>query len=72
MDKPHRIAVTKHCLFCLGETKLYLNGADIKAYNAGAFVQDVWPDKSMGFRETIITGTHGFCFDEAFKEDDDG
>lgn len=41
---------------------------DIKAYQDGALVQDVFPYLSPGERELIISGTCGECFDNLFKE----
>jgi hypothetical protein len=36
-----------------------------------ANIQDVLGKLSIGDRETLLSGTHSACFDEAFPEDDD-
>lgn len=37
----------------------------------GAKIQDAWPESTPGQRETLISGSHESCFDEAFAEDED-
>jgi len=34
------------------------------------FIQDQFPELTIGQREAIISGTHGECFDAAFGEED--
>lgn len=49
-----------------------LDLAAVKAYLAGALVQDAFPGLSPSLRETITSGSHATCFDAAFPEEDDG
>ncbi len=62
--------VTRPCLFCKETTEVVLNKADVAMWRAGRFVQDVWPNQSVEFRELLISGTHGPCWDKAFPEEE--
>lgn len=65
------IKIGKRCPLC-GETSLVeVPEEGYKRYREGAFVQDAFPELSVGERETIISGSHSKCFDDAFGEDDD-
>jgi hypothetical protein len=37
----------------------------------GAYVQDAFSDKDADDRETIMSGTHGGCFDVIFPDEDE-
>jgi hypothetical protein len=41
------------------------------ADGAGLHVQDAFPQLSADDRETILSGSHGSCFDTAFPPDDE-
>ena len=58
------------CPLCGGESILNTEADKITAWRNGVHAQDVWPEKSIDWRETWISGSHGYCFDEAFDDDD--
>jgi hypothetical protein len=41
------------------------------AWQAGAYVQDAFPNMSASEREALVSGSHAKCFDAAFPEEDD-
>lgn len=60
----------RHCVWCHKNYLLELDEEKVRWWEAGAHVQNVWPELSVGDREMIISGTHSACFDEMFKDDD--
>ena len=58
------------CVWCKGDTGISMLRTNWDAWQAGAHIQNVWPDAPIGDRETLINGTHSACFDELFKEED--
>lgn len=64
------ITVVRKCVLCGGETKLNLSFDKWKQWRAGTHIQDVWPKLNVDLRETLISGSHGSCFDEVFKDED--
>ena len=65
------VRVLSRCVMCGGESILIVDPQQVAKYNAGAFVQDVWPEKSADWRETWISGSHGYCFDHVFKDEEE-
>ncbi len=68
---PSTKTIIKHCTFCGGQTHLRSSSQQMVDWMTGTHAQNAWPEKSAGWRETMISGTHGFCFDEAFAEPED-
>lgn len=66
---------TRRCFHCGEEGTLELPNEGIAKYEAGAFVQDAFPELARELREQIISGTHPKCWDEMFApfdgEDDE-
>ena len=63
---------TKRCIHC-GETGIiempqsdFERGAAL--YEAGAYIQDAFPNLNATQREQIISGTHPKCWDEIFAD----
>ena len=56
------------CPLCGGESILNTEANKITEYRGGAHAQDVWPEKSIDWRETWISGSHGYCYDKVFSE----
>lgn len=63
--------VTDPCMFCGGSEVIELDPALYARWEAGEYVQDVWPDWTPGQRELLITGMHPACWDANFTEDDE-
>lgn len=57
---------TRRCLHCGDEGLLELPNEGIAKYEAGAFVQEAFPDLPRELREQIISGTHPKCWEEMF------
>jgi hypothetical protein len=62
---------TLTCIVCGEKSTLFVDSDDLARWQNGAHIQDVWPDKPAAWREQLMTGTHGHCFDEIFKEFDE-
>ena len=67
----HIVYITD-CVYCKGDTGISMLRVHWDAWQAGAYVQHVWPTASLDSRETLINGTHSDCFDVLFKEEDEG
>ncbi len=61
---------TKPCISCGEVSTLELEPEKVRRYEAGEHVQNVWPEKSPGERELLITGTHPDCWDKMFPEEE--
>lgn len=55
---------TPRCLHCGKDGQLEVDQAAMRSYQAGALVQEVWPDKDADWREQMMTGIHPACWDE--------
>jgi hypothetical protein len=42
-----------------------------RRWKEGAMLQNAWPEGTDAEREQLISGMHGSCFDDLFKEDDE-
>lgn len=62
---------TKACMVCQKSSLLQLDYDAVQKFEAGAFVQDAFPDMSPADREMLITGTHPDCWDKIFPEDEE-
>ena len=61
---------TQPCSVCHKKTELVLSDMNVLALKE-QFVQDVYPEQSVGFRELLISGTHDECWDMLFPEEDE-
>ena len=53
--------IIRKCPVCGASTVLEVPAEELAAYEAGALVQDAFPDLSITERETIITGMCRSC-----------
>jgi hypothetical protein len=62
---------TKRCTHCgeLGELQVSSDGLSLR--NAGALMQDAFPELSAPLREQLISGTHPACWERMFSIGDD-
>ena len=59
------------CRFCGKEVTVQAEEEKFSRLDAGAHVQDVFPDLGVNYRELMISGICGECFDQIFENDDD-
>lgn len=67
-----RVNVTQVCSFC--EQPSHVNGVRAEGFAAwqyGTKIQHALPELSDGDRETLVSGCHESCFDEAFADEDE-
>ena len=62
---------TTRCVYCKGDTTITVLTGKYLRWKGGAYVQAEWPLMSPDDRETMISGTHGVCFDAMWPEEDD-
>lgn len=62
---------TRRCPICGGTTALEVEVAKLRRWQAGEYVQSVWPEWSVGRRELLISGTHPICWTRTFGNADD-
>lgn len=55
------VRITRDCPFCRGLSTVVLGMDRFLRWEAGEFVQDVWPELDAAHREEIINGTHVSC-----------
>lgn len=58
------------CFLCMQPSEVTMPRLAYKAWQQGAFMQNAWPEGSVGDREIAISGAHSECYDKAFKEDE--
>ena len=59
------------CKFCGKEVTVQAEEEKFSRFDAGAHVQDVFPDLGVNYRELMISGICGECFDQIFENDDE-
>lgn len=62
---------TPACQACTKTSEFTLDDEKVSRWQAGAYIQDVWPEMTMNDRELIISGTHPKCWEELFAEEDE-
>ena len=66
IETPKCEGCAKSSVILLPQTQL----EGVKAFRAGAAIQNALPDLSPALRETILTGWHDACFDKAFATEE--
>jgi len=70
MTRP--IAVeTPVCIHCGHSAILFVDPAELAAFEAGAFAQDAFPNTPAPIREQFISGTHPACWDTIFADENE-
>lgn len=59
------------CRFCGKEITVQADEEKFMHLDTGEHVQDIFPDLSPNYRELMISGMCGNCFDKLFGEDED-
>lgn len=61
---------TPPCMLCGKSSVVELTKTEYdKLVNTNLAIQDALPDRDADFRELILTGFHGDCFDQVTRED---
>lgn len=60
------LVTTYPCVMCGKPSQFVLEANKIMAVMEGEFVQNAFPFMPADQRETLISGTHGECFDKLF------
>lgn len=63
--------VSRRCRVCGQDSSVEVEPERFAAYRNGGLVQNVWPDRSIEWREQLISGTHPDCWDRLFGDLDD-
>ena len=58
--------IRKRCMLCGNPSEVEIPDEAYGRWTRGEFIQDAWPEGSLADRETLISGSHGTCFDEMF------
>lgn len=59
------------CIGCGVQAVLQVDAEKLRRWQAGEPLADVFADEDANFRETLMSGIHGDCFDAMFPERDD-
>jgi hypothetical protein len=62
---------TRRCFVCGYTGEVTVSNAGLAAYNSGALAQVAFPELDKAVREQIISGTHPWCWEQAFAFDPD-
>lgn len=62
---------TKPCMLCQASTIVEITEAEQSALDSGAYIQDALSSRPEAFRELLITGTHGDCWNTMFPEEEE-
>lgn len=66
------VRFTTHCMLCTGPVAVdHLDPGKVACWQAGARVQDVFPEMSASEREALVSGSHAECFGNAFADGED-
>ena len=67
------ITIKRDCSWCKGTTTIKVSDfLYLRWSTRQQNIQDVWPHIPLDLREAMITGYHSRCFEEIFKDTDDG
>jgi len=66
------VRFTTTCMLCEQPVAVdQLDPQKVARWQAGEFVQNVFPDMSASEREVLVSGSHAECFDRAFPPDEE-
>ena len=63
-----RTFTTPACTSCHKTSEVELESEDVKRWQGGELIQNVWPDISAEDRELLMTGIHSICWNTMFGE----
>lgn len=65
-EEGSNIRITADCLECKTCYSFLINTTGYFAWRAGALIQNVLPTLSIDYKELLISGVCGRCFDKIF------
>lgn len=68
------VKVTRLCVFCNKPSYVTVKLGGMRLWRSGLSnlrLQEIFPELSLDDRETLISGSHGACFDAAFSDEDE-
>jgi hypothetical protein len=66
------VRFTAVCMLCEQPCAVdRLDPEKLAAWQAGGYVQDLFPERSAAEREALVSGSHAECFGQAFADDDE-
>jgi hypothetical protein len=67
------LRLTYTCVLCGNPNQIDVSARLYALWRSGTAgrVQDIFPDMSATEREVLISGSHGKCFEEAFKDEEE-
>lgn len=69
-EKANTVDLESTCWLCKEPSTVTMPMEAYTRWQEGAFIQRAWPDGSAADREIAMSGAHGKCYDDAFKDDD--
>lgn len=66
--KTVQTTVIQRCMFCMKASEIKVPTNGFFKWFQGALIQDAFPNLTPGQRETLQSGSHEECFDDAFAE----
>jgi len=72
MSDPTVIFHCRPCSVCGNSSEIQVVESDLKRWQGGEHVQNVFPWMSADDRELLISGTHPACWDDMWREDEYG
>ena len=64
------IITTRPCFHCGATSEVEVTASDFARRQAGATVQEAFPEMPVDTREMLVSGTHPACWITMFGEDD--
>ena len=61
---------TSACVVCRKSSVVPVVESDFRSWQAGALVQQAFPEMPVDQRELLVTGTHPECWDAMWVEED--
>lgn len=59
---------TPRCIVCGETSEMEVAQHGMAKWNAGAYIQEAFPELSADDREMLLTGTHPACWDSLYPE----
>lgn len=71
-DDPGVYRMLRKCPLCGQDSDVEVPAQGLWDWEHGAFVQKAFPGLTADERETVMNGAHAKCFEDAFREPEDG
>lgn len=68
MQSDNVLVQTPRCRMCGQSSFVAVRACDLERYNAGALVQEAFPEMPAEKRELLISGVHAECWEQMWSE----